>query len=523
MLPPGGGGLGWGGIQAFHWELEFPEVFGRDHPGFDVIVGNPPFVGGKRITGALGTEYRDYLVERIANDKKGSADLCAYFFLRAGQLLRDGGMMALLATNTIAQGDTREVGLDQLTAQGFSIPRAVPSVPWPGEASLEVAQVWLYRGAWPGAFVLDGQPVAGITPFLTVPGQVVGNPYRLAANANKSFIGSVLSGIGFVLTPEEAQALITGNPRNKDCLFPYLNGEDLNSRFDQSPSRWVIHFHDWPLNREADDVWKTADAKQRKAWLQSGIVPADYPDPVSAGYPDLLAIVRERVKPHRDQVNRKVYREKWWQFAEICQNLYSNIAGMGRVLVVAATSRTLAFAFMPVEIVFSHATVVLAFNQDHEFAVMQSAFHETWARAYTSSMKGDLRYTPSDCFETFPFPRNLTGLDDIGERYYTHRQTIMHTRREGLTATYNRFHNPNDRAPDIQQLRDLHVEMDCAVAAPYGWQDLGLDHDFHDTKQGLRFTVSEPARRELLDRLLALNHQRHEEEGEAERMGKGLL
>ena len=134
MLPPGGGGLGWGGLQAFHWELEFPEVFGRDNPGFDVIVGNPPFVGGKRITGALGTEYRDYLVERIANDKKGSADLCAYFFLRAGQLLRDGGMMALLATNTIAQGDTREVGLDQLTAQGFSIPRAVPSVPWPGEA-----------------------------------------------------------------------------------------------------------------------------------------------------------------------------------------------------------------------------------------------------------------------------------------------------------------------------------------------------------------------------------------------------
>ena len=78
--------------------------------------------------------------------------------------------MALLATNTIAQGDTREVGLDQMTAQGFSIPRAVPSVPWPGEASLEVAQVWLHRGAWPGEFVLNEQPVAGITPFLTVPG-----------------------------------------------------------------------------------------------------------------------------------------------------------------------------------------------------------------------------------------------------------------------------------------------------------------------------------------------------------------
>ncbi|HRY15849.1 MAG TPA: hypothetical protein P5330_08255, partial [Candidatus Competibacteraceae bacterium] len=123
-----------------------------------------------------------------------------------------------------------------------------------------------------------------------------------------------------------------------------------------------------------------------------------------------------------------------------------------------------------------------------------------------------LKYSPGNAYETFPFPLNLSGLDDIGERYYEHRQSIMQTRREGLTATYNRFHNPHERAPDIQKLRDLHVAMDEAVAVAYGWHDLALAHDFHDTKQGVRFTVSEAARRELLDRLLALNHQRHEEE-----------
>ena len=511
------------GVRGFHWELEFPEVFGRDQPGFDVIVGNPPFVGGQRITGALGTVYRDYLIERIANGKKGSADLCAYFFLRAGQLVRDGGMMALLATNTIAQGDTREVGLDQLTAQGFSIPRAVASVPWPGEASLEVAQVWLYRGAWSGAFVLNDQPVAGITPFLTVPGQVAGNPYRLAANADKSYIGSYVLGMGFVLTPDEAHALIAGNPRNQDCLFPYLNGEDLNSRFDQSPSRWVINFHDWPLNRQADGVWRTADAKQCKAWLQSGIVPADYPDPVAADYPELLAIVEEKVKPERDKLNRKARRERWWQYAERAPKLYSTIAGMGRVLVVTQTSKYHSFIFSNENLVYSHKIVVFPKNFYSDFCFLSSIIHAEWVLRFGSSLETRPVYTPSDCFETFPFPRNLSGLDAIGERYYTHRQRIMQTRREGLTATYNRFHNPNDRAPDIQQLRDLHVEMDCAVAAAYGWQDLALAHDFHDTQQGLRFTVSEPARRELLDRLLALNHQRHEEEVAAERMGKGLL
>ncbi len=325
-------------LAPFHWELEFPEVFGRANPGFDVIVGNPPFVGGQKITGALGTAYRDYLIERIANGKKGSADLCAYFFLRAGQLVRDGGMMALLATNTIAQGDTREVGLDQLTAQGFSIPRAVSSVPWPGEASLEVAQVWLQRGAWPGDFVLNDQPVAGITPFLTVPGAIAGNPFRLAANVDQSFQGSIVLGMGFVLTPEEAQSLIARNPRNKACLFPYLNGEDLNSRWDQSPSRWVVNFHDWPLHRQADGDWRTADAKQCKEWLRSGNVPADYPDPVAADYPDLLAIVRERAKLDRDKLangdaSARDYARRWWQFGRPTMKLYSTIAGMGRFLV----------------------------------------------------------------------------------------------------------------------------------------------------------------------------------------------
>jgi len=88
----------------------------------------------------------------------------------------------------------------------------------------------------------------------------------------------------------------------------------------------------------------------------------------------------------------------------------------------------------------------------------------------------------------------------------------MQTRQEGLTKTYNRFHNPEETAADIQQLRSLHIEMDNAVAAAYGWQDIDLGHDFHQTKQGLRYTISETARREVLDRLLLLNHERYAEE-----------
>ena len=112
----------------------------------------------------------------------------------------------------------------------------------------------------------------------------------------------------------------------------------------------------------------------------------------------------------------------------------------------------------------------------------------------------------------------------LGEIYHEHRRLIMLTRQQGLTATNNRFHNPDERAADIARLRELHVEMDRAVAAAYGWDDLDLDHGFHETAQGLRFTIDEQARRDILGRLLELNHQRYAEEvaaGLHEKRGKG--
>jgi DNA-binding GntR family transcriptional regulator len=115
-------------------------------------------------------------------------------------------------------------------------------------------------------------------------------------------------------------------------------------------------------------------------------------------------------------------------------------------------------------------------------------------------------------------------LDVIGERYHEHRRQIMLARQEGLTKTYNRFHDSDETSADIQKLRELHVEMDQAVAAAYGWTDLNLDHGFHETKQGVRFTISEPARREVLQRLLKLNHERYAEEvkqGLHEKKGRG--
>ncbi|MGE4029912.1 MAG: restriction endonuclease [Thermoleophilia bacterium] len=266
-------------LRPFHWPVEFPEVFGANRAGFDAIVGNPPFLGGQGITGAFGTPYREHLVARVAGGTRGSADLCAYFFLRGAGLLAADGSLALLATNTIAQGDTREVGLAQLLDDGSVVVRAEPSRPWPGVANLEIAQVWLRQGQWEGARDLAGARVEAITSHLSRPRRVSGDPLRLAANAGRSFQGAIVLGLGFVLSPEEASALIERDARNREVLFPYLTGQDLQSRPDQSPSRWVINFFDWTEERARE-------------------------------YEEPFAIVERLVRPERARLTRAARRDR---------------------------------------------------------------------------------------------------------------------------------------------------------------------------------------------------------------------
>jgi hypothetical protein len=326
-------------------------------------------------------------------------DRVALFQRCAFGLLQQPGGFGLLATNTIAQGDTREVGLDQLVERGATITRAVPSGPWPGTTSLEVAKVWVRKGEWRGARVLSGLPVQAISPMLVVTGRALGKPHRLKANENKSFQGSIVLGMGFIMTPEEAQTLIVRDPRNRDVLFPYLNGEDLNSRPDQSPSRWAINFRGWPLERSADGSWETADVDQRTEWLRSGRVPKDYLKPVAADYPDCLSIVRSKVKPERDKNNRAVYKTRWWQYAEKRPELYATIADMERVIVCPIVTKFLSFVYVPSGVVFMHKLCVLSIDV---FESLNSSFHDSWAREYCSTLETRLNYSPSDGLETFP-------------------------------------------------------------------------------------------------------------------------
>ena len=490
----------------FHWSLEFPDAAAAG--GFDVILGNPPFIGGPRISGVLGDVYRQWL-RAIYHPFQGNADLCAAFFRRAFALLRPGGRLGMIATNSIGQGDTRESGLKVILAQGGRIAFARRFVRWPGQASVEVNLVVIEApratpqpplpaggngGAGSdGGALLDDRPVAAISSRHYA--EPDGEPARLRQNDGKAFIGDFVRGIGFVLEAAEAEALLAHDPRNADCLFPYLNGDDLNTHPAQQPGRWVICFHDWDLAR----------AQQ---------------------YPDLLRIVEERVKPERNKLRTDVagydrLKQRWWLYGAYAQGMRCAIDPLRRVLVRSRVSEMHAPVFVPKGWIYNEQLVVFAFDDDYHFALLQSGVHEAWARRQASSLRTDLRYTPTDCFATFPFPPAEDAAPDlarapalpafahaaqIGAAYHERRREIMQARRIGLTKTYNLLHDPACRDADIGDLRRLHAALDAAILACYGWDDLDPGHDFHANARGqTRFGMAPAVQRAVVQRLLDLN------------------
>ena len=194
-------------------------------------------------------------------------------------------------------------------------------------------------------------------------------------------------------------------------------------------------------------------------------------------------------------------------------------------VVATASSATKhhAFALLPARQVFSHKLIIFPHRTHAAFCALQARPHEIWRRFFGSTMKDDLTYTPSDVFETFPFPRNWSTepvLDNVGQAYYDFRADLMVERDEGLTKTYNRFHNPHDTDPTIVRLRDLHAEMDRAVLAAYGWSDVPtrceflLDHEFDEgetasrRRKPYRYRWPDAVRDEVLGRLMELNATR---------------
>jgi hypothetical protein len=504
--------------RFFHWFIEFPEVFYGG--GFDCILGNPPYLGGGKISTNYGKNYLQS-IQYLYKGVKGLTDLVAYFVRRNFSIIKSKGFTAIITTNTIAQSDTREGGLDIILAENGSIVFAVKSMKWPGKAAVDVSLLSIGKDTASTSFWLNNHKVNFISSYLDSE-ELITKPATLFSNNNIAFLGSALHGSGFLITENEASELLEKEKINKDVIKEFYTGDDLNSSITISPSRWVIYFG----NRSLESAKK---------------------------YEDCIKLIEERVKPEREKNNREIRRKNWWIFGEPTPKLYESINDKPFVFAISRVTKYVSFVPIKTGSIISDAIVVFASDKFKSIAILCSNIHESFCWKVSSTMgTNTLRYSPSDCLFTYPFPLHISDyqeqdLETIGKTYHEYRSQLMLSLQLGLTKTYNLFHcnainansiNENDKQVEslqkhlvkttnaisfneaiqgILKLRELHMEMDYVVLDAYGWNDIDLVHDFYEVdylpeNDRVRFTIHPYAKKEVLKRLLELNHQIHEEE-----------
>lgn len=527
--------------RFFHWFLEFPKVFAEG--GFDCILGNPPYLGGQALSGTFGESFCEWTRYVFAPAK--GCDLVTFFLRRNYEIIKQGRFNAILTTNSIIDGKTREGGLDYiLDKMEGSINFAVRSTRWPGTANVFVSLLGLVKSQWNGPRELDGKQVNYINSFFE-DYKKIGDPYNLDQSKDQMFQGSIFLGDGFLLSYAERKKLVEADPKNDEIIFPVINGREANDDPHQRPSRCIINFFDWP------------EEKARK-------------------YKEPFNIIEQTVLPARLEQKDIGAKKNWWQYIRPRIELYRSISKLGQCFIVARTTKHLNFSKSTTDLVFTDALFVYVNDLFSKFAIVQSSIHNEWARKYSGSLKLDLRYSPSDCFVNFPFPQDLpvemeAALERLGQEYHEFRHQLMLEIQFGLTKTYNQFHNPllreippedkekisslppkdsqkkfgketvilwnhlkktegtcdfNEAVNKIFQLRKLHRQMDEAVLNAYGWYEdskygpkINLDHDFYEVdylpeNDRIRYTISPQARKEILKRLLLLNHKVHEQESQ---------
>ncbi len=463
------------GLQTLHWQLAFPDVFSRPEPGFDVFVGNPPFAGKNTIADGSHDGILNWF-KQLHPESHGNADLVAHFFRRCFHLLRPGGSLGLIATNTIAQGDTRSSGLRWICLNGGTIYSARKRYKWPGVAAVVVSVVHLLKGAYAGVKLLEKRSVEQITAFLFANGGHE-DPKQLVANARKSFQGSIVLGMGFTFddsgpadddTPgipspiATMERMVSEKPKNAEVIFPYIGGEEVNSSPTHAYHRYVINFGE------------RSEEECRREW------------------PELMEIVERKVKPGRLENNREGYRRHWWQFGEKRIDLYAAIAKCKRVLVISQVFSRYGLTFLDQGSVYAHRLIAFSDSSSAFFSSMQCSLHDQWTEFLSYSLEDRRCYAPVDCFETFPFPAALLdsaantsthenarqNLETIGTHYYQFRAKLLEDNSEGLTIIYNRFHNPFETNKELLELRRLHADMDKEVLAAYSWSDISTNCGF---------------------------------------------
>lgn len=452
--------------RAVREYMEYIDARQAPWPKVDFIIGNPPYMGLSRQRESFGDGYTEALREAYPDVPK-TADYVLFWWHRAAREVAEGRTIraGLITTNTLTQGQNRKV-IEDAEKAGARVLWAVADHPWTDsaqDAQVRVAMTVIGRDPGPVQKVLVDDEArvaervtgARFNADLTI-GVDVPLAAKVALKANEGLAGRgfQLIGDGFILSAEEAASLIKADPRNAEIIRPYRNGRDMTAR---------------PRGVFVIDFGVRSDTEAR-------------------AYPLLFDIIRDRVKPERDANNDKSTRQNWWRFGRNREELRPALEGLPRYIATVETARHRTFFFLDATVAPDNMLVCLASAEAWVLGVLSSRIHVTWALAAggRQGVGNDPRYNKGVCFEPFPFPEATpevrTRIADLAGRLDTHRKAaIDRDERVTLTEMYNVIEKL--RAGETLDagertihelaacgvLRDLHDELDRAVAEAYGW------------------------------------------------------
>jgi len=427
-------------------------------PAAEFIVGNPPFLGGKLLRTGLNDGYVEALFKQYHGKVPAEADLVCYWFDKTQREIEIGTTKraGLLATQGIRGGANRKV-LQRIKETG-DIFMAWSDHPWVLEGAAVHISIVGFDDGTELERALDGQPVTAINSNLTV-GVDLMVAKRLAENLGIAFMGDTKGG-PFDIPDELAQEMLSSpNPHgkgNEDVVRPWVNGRDITNR---SRGMWIVDFEDMPIDQ-------------------------------AALYESPFEYVNTHVRPMRERSRSTI--ASWWLHERPRPEMRTALAGIHRYIVTPRVSKHRLFSWIGSDTLSDSAIITFAKDDDYTFGVLHSRFHELRALAMGTQLETRPRYTPTTCFETFPFPqpadeqREAIGaaaaeLNRLREGWLNPKGvTAAQRRRRTLTNLYN------DRPT---WLENIHARLDAAVADAYGWAT-----DLPDA--------------EILERLLMLNLKR---------------
>ena len=471
-----------------------PDGAEPDWPKADVVIGNPPFLGGKLLITHLGEDYVMRMFTTYAGSVPAEADLVCYWFVKAGQQIASGKAKraGLVATNSIRGGANRRSL--QAASKARRIFDAWSDEPWVIDgAAVRVSLVCISHSDDKSVSRarLNGQPVdeiyADLTPRRGSAGLDLTGVQRLPENAKVAFMGDTKGG-PFDISGDQAREWLRlpANPNghtNANVLKPWVNGMDLTRR---PAGKWIVDFG-----------------------LKMSVG-------VAALYEEPFRWVKERVYPMRQKNRREAYRQYWWRHVEPRQGMWKSLDGLSRFITTPTIAKHRLFAWFDTRVCPDHQLIVIARDDDTTFGVVHSRFHAIWALRLGTSLEDRPRYTPTTTFETFPFPPGLAPDVPATEYASDPRAMAVALAARRLVELRDRWLNPpewvewtDEPVPGYpkrpvprdeeaakalktrtltnlynarpQWLIDAHVALDAAVASAYGWPaDIGDEDALRD-------------------------------------------